>query len=451
MKTYAIVLAAGKGTRMNSSKTKVMHEISGIPMLDHIVRKLENIHVDQIYVITGHGSDQILNYYKDSSNKITFIKQEEQLGTAHAVLQVSKELAGLPGKTLVLTGDTPLISEETLLTLIQKSGLADGTVLTTLEENPFGYGRILRSENNDILGIVEEKDATPEQKLINEVNTGIFCFNNESLFNHLGDIKNDNNQREYYLTDIVDVFIKSDKKFDSYITKNNIEVMGINDRIQLSIAQKQHQILIKKRHMLNGVTFLNQDSCYIEEDVVIGRDVVIESNVSLKGYTSLNNNVFVGAGTEIINSSIDSFSKIVNSYINESEIGKNVSIGPFANIRPETNIFDNVKIGNFVELKKTTVRNNSKISHLSYIGDSDIGENVNIGCGSITVNYDGENKYKTIIKDNAFVGCNVNLIAPVTIGEDAVVAAGSTITNNVPPKALAIARERQYNKENYRK
>lgn len=449
MKTYALVLAAGKGTRMKSNLPKVMHTISGLPMIEHIVRKLENINVDKIFIITGHGSDIIKNHF--GNDRVEFIDQKEQLGTAHAVMQAKEKLKDLSGKTLILTGDTPLISEETISSLVQKSALSDGTVLTTIEENPYGYGRIIRDTDKKILRITEEKDASFDEKIIKEVNTGIFCFNNELLFKHLSEIENNNNQKEYYLTDIVDVFLKNKLNFDSFTTRNPLEVMGINDRFQLSVAQKYHQELIKRKHMLNGISFANPETVFIEEDVHIEQNVLIENNVVLKGNTFIDESSIIRSNSEIINSKIGKKTEIISSLISESEIGNSSKIGPFAHIRPESNILDNVKIGNFVEIKKSTIDSFTKISHLSYIGDADIGKNVNIGCGSITVNYDGKKKYKTIIKDNSFVGCNVNLIAPITLEKNTLIAAGSTLTSNVPENALAIARQKQINKENYKK
>lgn len=449
MKTYAIVLAAGKGTRMKSSLPKVMHHISGLPMVEHIVRKLEKLNVDEIVMITGHGAESIENHFH--SDRVTFVRQDEQLGTAHAVMQAASLLENKSGKTLVLTGDTPLLSKESLKELLDKSNVADGVVLTTIQENPFGYGRILRDEEKNVIDIIEEKDASFEEKNIKEVNTGIFCFDNETLFSFIKEIGNFNAQNEFYLTDIVKVFNQHGKRFDSTTTYNHFEVMGINDRYQLSIAQDYHQKEIKKIHMLNGVTFTNQDSCYIEEDVSIEHDVLIESNVTLKGKTFIKSNAFIGSGSEIIDSIIGGDSKIIHSFIQESFIGKSVSVGPFAHIRPSSEIHDHVRIGNFVEIKKSLLEENAKVSHLSYIGDAKIGKSVNIGCGTITVNYDGKNKHKTVIEDGAFVGCNVNLMAPVTIGKNALVAAGSTITNDVPEDALGIAREKQVNKEGYAK
>jgi len=448
MHTYAIILAAGKGTRMKSSLPKVMHPISGIPMIEHITRTLRTLNVDQTIIVTGHEAETIETHFSQDPS-ITFVRQTEQLGTAHAVMQAASLLENKEGKTLVLTGDTPLLTEETLRNLLEKSTNTKGIVLTTRQENPYGYGRIVRDNDDNVVNIVEEKDATDVEKAINEVNTGIFCFDNETLFSSIYKINNNNAQREYYLTDIVKVFHEQNESFDSVSTTNHMEVMGINDRYQLSIANDYHQENLKKKHMLNGVTMLNPSSTYIEEDVIIENDSIIEGNVSLKGRTVIGAHSVVTSGSEVKNAVIGQHTTITSSVIHDSTVGNHVSIGPFAHIRPLSFIEDSVRIGNFVEVKKSTIDKGSKVSHLSYIGDALIGKDVNVGCGSITVNYDGKNKFKTIIEDNAFIGCNVNLIAPVTVGKDSLVAAGSTVTKNVPEDALAIARTKQENKEGY--
>lgn len=448
MHTYAIILAAGKGTRMKSSLPKVMHPISGIPMIEHITRTLRTLNVDQTIIVTGHEAETIETHFSQDPS-ITFVRQTEQLGTAHAVMQAASLLENKEGKTLVLTGDTPLLTEETLRNLLEKSTNTKGIVLTTHQENPYGYGRIVRDNDENVVNIVEEKDATDVEKAINEVNTGIFCFDNETLFSSIYKINNNNAQREYYLTDIVKVFHEQNESFDSVSTTNHMEVMGINDRYQLSIANDYHQENLKKKHMLNGVTMLNPSSTYIEEDVIIENDSIIEGNVSLKGRTVIGAHSVVTSGSEVKNAVIGQHTTITSSVIHDSTVGNHVSIGPFAHIRPLSFIEDSVRIGNFVEVKKSTIDKGSKVSHLSYIGDALIGKDVNVGCGSITVNYDGKNKFKTIIEDNAFIGCNVNLIAPVTVGKDSLVAAGSTVTKNVPEDALAIARTKQENKEGY--
>lgn len=453
MKTYAIILAAGKGTRMKSDLPKVMHSLSGIPMIEHVVRSVEALGVDDIFVITGHGAQHVEDHF--DAGRVTFVRQEVQLGTGHAVMQVAPFLKGKEGHTLILTGDTPLLTTATLEELLKAKTIwtkSKGVVLSAIQPDPTGYGRILhRTDELFVDRIVEEKDASLDEKKIQEVNTGIFCFDNRTLFDLLPHVQNQNQQNEYYLTDVVKIFNEHEQDVSSLQKEDPSEFLGVNDRYQLNQAEEVHQNRVKKRHMLNGVRFMLPATTYIEEDVIIEANATIESHVMLKGKTVIESDVTLTAGSYIENSTISAGSLIRHSVISDSFIGKNVSIGPFAHIRPQTTIEDNVRIGNFVETKNATFAKGAKASHLSYIGDAEIGEQVNLGCGSITVNYDGKNKHKTIIKKGAFVGCNVNLVAPVVIEEDAIIAAGSTITMDVPKQALAIARARQENKENYQK
>lgn len=448
MERHAIILAAGKGTRMKSSLPKVLHKVCGKPMVQHLIDKLTEVGISNITVVVGHESQSVK---ENITGNVTFVEQEKQLGTAHAVMQTASTLKEKNGQTLILTGDTPLIEIETLQNLLsfQQEQRAEGVVLTTLQENPTGYGRIIRNSDNNVIGIVEEKDTSSNQKQIKEVNTGIFCIDNQTLFNTLPLIKNNNSQKEYYLTDLVSIFNIKGNKFKTYTIDNAEQLMGINDRVQLSQAEKYLRKQINEFHMKNGVTIINPENTYIDTDAKIGSDTVIEPGVVIKNASVIGKHCFIGAGSEISNSIIDNNTVIKQSIITDSDIGKNVTIGPFAHIRPLSFIQDDAKIGNFVELKKSTFGKGSKASHLSYIGDAEIGENVNFGCGSITVNYDGAKKHKTVVDNGAFIGCNANLIAPVTIEENSFIAAGSTIHKNVPKNALAIAREKQINKEGY--
>ena len=446
MKKFAIILAAGKGTRMHSNLPKVMHTVCGTPMVEHLVDKLEALNIDEIIVIVGHGSDIVKNHL---GKRVTFIEQSLQLGTGHVVQQAQQYLENEEGSTLILTGDTPLLSDRTILNMFNFKNEAQGVVLTTHQDNPFGYGRIIRNEDGSIQKIVEEKDANYEQQQTKEVNTGIFCFDNQTLFAHIEELTNSNVQQELYLTDMVEIFAKNNKRFASHFIQNSDEVTGINDRLALSKAEKYMRRLIAEKHMLRGVTLIDPDSTYIDNDVIIGANSTIHPNVSLQGRTSIGEHSIIGMNTEIKDSDIGSNVSVKQSVIHDSFIGNHATVGPFAHIRPETDIKENCRIGNFVEIKKSIVGKNSKVSHLSYIGDADIGQNVNVGCGSITVNYDGKEKHKTTIKDGSFIGCNVNLVAPITIGENSMIAAGSTITKDVPEGALAIARNHQVNKEVY--
>lgn len=447
MNKFAVILAAGKGTRMKSDLPKVLHHVGGKPMVQHIIDKLEKINMNEIIVVIGHGAEKVREQVKGN---VKFVEQVEQLGTAHAVSMANPLLKGKEGLTLVVTGDTPLIELDTMQSLMDyhQEKKSNGTVLTAIQENPTGYGRILRN-NGSVIGIVEEKDATNIQKQIKEVNTGIYCFDNKSLFQFLSTIDNSNAQNEFYLTDIVSVFLQNSLSFEGYAIHDSYQVMGINNRVQLAEAEKVFRKRVNENHMMNGVTMIDPDNTYIDDEVVIGANTILYPNVVLRGMTVIGKDVVIHSGSEIVNSVIGNGTVVKQSVITDSHIGNEVQIGPFAQIRPKTIVHNKAKVGNFVELKGTVLGEGSKANHLSYIGDAEVGSDVNIGCGTITVNYDGKHKHKTIIEDGAFVGCNANLIAPVKIGKNTIVAAGSTITKNVPNEALAIARTRQENKEGY--
>lgn len=449
MKTYGVILAAGKGTRMKSDVPKVLHEVCGKPMVQYLVDTLCEIGIDEIYMIVGHGAEKVKETVK---GPVIFVEQKEQLGTAHAVLQTKELLENKEGTTLVLTGDTPLLTKETIQSMIehQQRTNAKGVVLTAVQENPTGYGRILRnSSQKTVTSIVEEKDATIEQKAITEVNTGLYCLDNKLLFEGLQNIQNHNVQQEYYLTDIVEVFCKDGHTFDGYVLENEKEALGINSRVQLAEAEAVLRERINTYHMNQGVTMIDPNHTYIDSDVVIGENTIIYPGVVIKGMSVIGKDVVIHSGSEIFHSVIGNGSIIRQSVIHNTHIGEGVQIGPFAHLRPHTVVQNKAKVGNFVELKKSTLGEGSKVNHLSYMGDATVGKNVNIGCGAITVNYDGKKKSQTVIDDGAFVGCNVNLVAPVTIGKDTIVAAGSTITKDVPDDALALARVKQENKEGY--
>jgi len=453
MNKYAIILAAGKGTRMKSELPKVLHPVCGTPMLQHIINKLKKIDIEEIIVVIGHHADKIRAEIKD---KVTFVEQTEQNGTAHAVLQALPHLQDKQGTTLVITGDTPLIEDDTLETLLTQhiENSAKGTVLTAIQEEPTGYGRIVRNstdsdEISTVVSIVEEKDATPFQKEIKEVNTGIFAFDNESLMQGLPKIKNNNAQNEYYLTDIVSVFVDNNLPFSGFILKDSTEAMGINSRVQLSEAEAIMRQKINKKHMENGVTIIDPSTTYIQNDVVIGHDTTIYPGTVITGNSVIGSAVTIFSNTEIHNSTIGDTVTIRQSVITDSIVESHVQIGPFAHIRPNSEIKSKAKVGNFVEVKASSLGEGSKVNHLSYIGDAEVGSNVNVGCGTITVNYDGAKKHKTIIEDDSFIGCNTNLVAPVRVGKNSLVAAGSTITKDVPADALAVARNKQENKDGY--
>lgn len=445
---YAVILAAGQGTRMKSKLYKVLHPVCGKPMVQHVVDQVSRLNIEKIVTIIGHGADKVKAQLGESSS---YVLQESQLGTAHAVKQAKDLLEGKDGLTLVVCGDTPLIKAETMEQLFKyhEQTSAKATILTAYTDEPTGYGRIVRNEQGLVEKIVEHKDASLDERKIKEINTGTYCFDNKLLFEALNNVKNENVQGEYYLPDVIEILKKQGEVVTAFQTDDFEETLGVNDRVALSEAERIMKKRINEKHMRNGVSIVDPNNTYIGTDVEIGSDTVILPGSMLNGHTVVGEGCQIGPNSEIANCQIGNETVIRQSVAYDSRIGSNVNIGPFAHIRPQSNIHDDVKIGNFVEIKKADFGEGSKASHLSYIGDAIVGKDVNIGCGSITVNYDGDNKFLTTIKDGVFIGCNSNLVAPVTIGENAYVAAGSTITEDVPGKALSIARARQINKENY--
>jgi len=447
-KRYAVILAAGQGTRMKSKLYKVLHPVMGKPMVQHVVDQLRPVGLDKTVTVVGFGADSVKEAIGSQSE---FVIQEKQLGTGHAVLAAENLLKDEDGTTIVVCGDTPLITSETFQALFEhhEQEAAKATILTAKAEDPAGYGRIIRDESKEVERIVEHKDANEEELHIQEINTGTYCFDNRALFSALQDVSNDNAQGEYYLPDVIEILRRKNEKVSAFMTPDLEETLGVNDRVALSRAEKIMKRRINERHMKNGVTIIDPEHTYIHPEVVIEQDVVIHPGSIIKGKTEIKMNAEIGPNSEISNCYIGEETVMKHSVANDSKIGSRVNVGPFAHIRPESSIGDNAKLGNFVEVKKSELGDNSKVSHLSYIGDAQIGKNVNVGCGTITVNYDGKRKYLTIIEDDAFIGCNSNLIAPVTVGKGSFVAAGSTITDDVPEDSLSIARARQTNKEGY--
>ncbi|MGX1266558.1 bifunctional UDP-N-acetylglucosamine pyrophosphorylase/glucosamine-1-phosphate N-acetyltransferase [Rossellomorea marisflavi] len=445
---YAVILAAGQGTRMKSKLYKVLHQVCGKPMVEHVVDHISTLDVEKTVTVVGHGAELVKSHLEGKSE---FALQAEQLGTAHAVRQSEDVLGTLEGTTLVVCGDTPLIKGETMEALVaHHEGLgAKATILTGHTEAPDGYGRIIRNDQGLVERIVEHKDATDEERRVKEINTGTYCFDNKALFDALTKVSNDNVQGEYYLPDVIEILKAEGEIVSAYQTGDFAETLGVNDRVALAQAEITMQGRINEFHMRNGVTIKDPKNTYIDSDITIGRDTVILPGTVLKGNTVIGEDAVVGPNSEVKDCTIGDRTVLRQSVAHDSFIGADVQIGPFAHIRPASNIGDEVKIGNFVEIKKASFGKGSKASHLSYIGDAEVGSDVNLGCGSITVNYDGKNKFLTKIEDGVFVGCNSNLVAPVTIGQGAYVAAGSTITEDVPGEALSIARARQVNKENY--
>lgn len=447
MNFKAIILAAGKGTRMKSRSPKVVHKVCGREMVNHVIDISKKAGVSDVVVILGHESHIVENILPDNT-KIAM--QNEQLGTGHAVMMAKDNISD-DDTIVVLCGDTPLIQEDTLRRLFDyhKENSYFATVLTTEVDNPTGYGRIIRDENGDLLKIVEQKDANEEEKAAKEINSGIYCFNGKELRVSLGSLSNENAQGEYYLTDVMEILRKQGLKVGAYKGSTIEELMGVNSRIELSQAEKIMRKRINHNHMVNGVTIIDPENTYIESDVIIENDTVVYPGAMLQGKTVIGSNCVIGMNCRISNSTIGEHTEVESSVIIDSKVGCNTTVGPFAYLRPKSDIGNNVKIGDFVEVKNSTIEDNSKASHLAYIGDAHIGKNVNIGCGVVFVNYDGKNKFKSVIKDNAFIGSNSNIVAPVVVEEKGYVATGSTITNDVPKGALAIARERQVNKEGW--
>ena len=413
----AIVMAAGKGTRMKSKKSKLVQKIYGKEIVKRAVENAEKAGVRDIVAVVGYMKEEVMEVL---GNGVKYAFQEEMLGTGHAVMQAKEFLKGKKGKVLVLNGDVPLIRPETLNKLLEKSieNKEYATLLTAIYDNPKGYGRIVRDEGGNISAIVEEKDTNDDQKEIKEINAGIYCFDIEELLSALEKITPNNAQGEYYITDVIQIMNEKGLKTGAVIVEDNTEILGINDRIQLEMLTKVLQMRINTEHMKKGVTIEDVNNTYIYDDVEIGMDTVIHPNTMIK-------------------------SGVV--------IGEDCDIGPNAYIREGCKLANKVKIGSFVEIKKAIIGEGTKVPHLSYMGDCEIGEKCNIGCGTITCNYDGLHKSKTIIGNHSFIGSNTNLVAPVTLGNETFIAAGSTITEDVPDYALAIARQRQTNKEDWNK
>ena len=447
---YAIILAAGKGTRMKSKLYKVLHPVSGQPMVEHIINRVSETNPDQIITIVGHGAEQVKAQLGERSE---YALQAEQLGTGHAVLQAASFLQGKEGTTLVISGDTPLLTTETLNNLFEyhQGKNASATILTAQAEDPTGYGRIIRDHIGIVEKIVEQKDTTPEEALVQEINTGTYCFDNQALFEALNKVGTDNAQGEYYLTDIIEILKDAGKTVAAYQTEDFDESMGVNDRIALAKANELMRQRINKMHMVNGVSFVDPATTYIDAGVEIGSDTVIEAGVQLQGKTVIGSDCLIGAHSRIVDSVIEDHVVVEHSVIEKSLVKSHADVGPFAHLRPKAEIGEGVHIGNFVEVKNAEIGKNTKVGHLTYVGDATLGEEINVGCGVVFVNYDGKNKHRTTIGDHSFIGSNANIIAPVEIAKNTSVAAGSTITEDIPEYAMAIARARQVNKEEYAK
>lgn len=445
---YVVVLAAGQGTRMKSKLFKVMHPVMGRPMVGHVVNAAIDADASEVITITGHGAEVVRDYLGERSQ---YVFQEEQLGTAHAVMQAKDLLEGKEGTTLVLSGDTPLLRAETLQQLMafHEEEEAKATILTALADDPFGYGRVIRTEDGLVSKVVEEKDASEDEKKVREINTGTYCFDNQALFQALEKVDNDNAQGEYYLPDVLEILKNDYEKVGAFQLDNMDEALGVNNRVALAEASRIMRERINEQHMTNGVSIIDPNSTYIEIDVEIAKDTVVEPNTYIKGRTTIGEDAFIGLGSVISDSQLADGVEIKQSVIEESIIGKNSDVGPNSHLRTGSVLGESVHIGNYVEVKKSTIGNLSKAGHHTYIGDAEIGVDVNVGCGVVVANYNGITKNKTIIGDNSFIGSNATLVAPVEVGANSFVAAGSTITKEVPASALGIARARQENKEGF--
>lgn len=444
----AIVLAAGQGKRMKSKLSKVLHPLAGVPMLFYVLDLVKRLEIQRTFVIIGHRAEQVSEAV--SSWGVTCLLQDPPLGTGHAVLQAKEALAGFSGSVLILSGDTPLLRPETVQRLweVHQKERATMTLLTTRLANPYSYGRVVRKKNGAIAKIVEEKDATPAERSIQEINTGVYIIEAPFLFDGLGEVQPNNQQKEYYLTDLIGIAARRGERLAGAAADPD-EVIGVNSRADLATAEGTLRKRIGARWMAEGVTILDPARVRIDASVEIGRDVVIHPGVALEGNTKIGEDCVLHA-CRIENSRLGG-QVVVKDYsvIEESEIESGASIGPFAHLRPGTVLRKGAKVGNFVEIKKTELGEGSKANHLSYLGDAVIGKEVNIGAGTITCNYDGVKKYQTVIEEGVFIGSDTQLVAPVRVGAGALIAAGSTITRDVPPEALAISRIRQENKEGW--
>ena len=439
----SVILAAGMGTRMKSKMPKVLHKVCGKPLSKWVIDASKAAGADKVCAVVGHKAETVKEVLGDVCE---FALQAEQKGTGHAVMQAIDVIKNSKGEVVILNGDTPLITAETINKAIEyhKNNGNQATVITAILDDATGYGRIVRDNDGSVLKIVEQKDASEE------VNSGMYVFDAQSLVYALDKITPNNAQGEYYLTDTLEILLSAGKKIGGYAISDNDEIRGINDRVQLNEAEKIMQKRINEYHMRNGVTMRNPESVYIEDGVEIGNDTEICQNVTIKSGTKIGSDCVIGSGSMLNRAVIHDGVDVLSSVILESEVDEGTHVGPFAYIRPNCHVGKEVKVGDFVELKNSNIDDGTKISHLTYIGDSDVGKRVNFGCGTVTCNYDGKKKYRTTIGDDCFVGCNTNFVSPINVGDGVYIAAGSTITEDIPENSLSIARARQVNKEGWK-
>ncbi|MGE5484186.1 MAG: bifunctional UDP-N-acetylglucosamine diphosphorylase/glucosamine-1-phosphate N-acetyltransferase GlmU [Ignavibacteriales bacterium] len=447
-KVAAIVLAAGLGTRMKSSLVKTMHPLRGKPLITYSVNTAKELEPARLIVVVGHQAGKVMDAV---GPEVAYAVQREQKGTAHAVMQAVPLLQGFDGDVVVLYADMPLLPSSLVRRLIERhsSNGCSATVLTSIFTNPSGYGRVIRDAAGEFLRVVEDRDCSPAERSINEINTGVYCFTYHLLLEALDRVRPENAQGEFYLTDVLGIMQAAGHRVGTVTAEDETEVAGINDRKQLAWAEKVLRDRQLDKLMLHGVTILDPSSTFIDDGVEIGPDTVVKPFTFLEGRTSVGSGCTIGPSTRIIDSVIGDGSTVEFSVIEDSRFDERVRVGPFNHIRPGTRLRSGVRVGNFAEIKNSTIGAGSKVPHHSYVGDTDVGEGVNMGAGCVTVNYDGKRKHRTVIGDGAFVGCNVNIIAPRKIGDRAYLAAGSTVHADVPPDALAIARAKQENKEGW--
>lgn len=440
----ALILAAGQGKRIKSNLPKVLHKVCGKEMVKHVIDTVKKAEIHDINLIIGKGAELVEERTKDTG--VTYSLQAEQLGTGHAVKCAKEFLENKSGVVAVFTGDTPLIKQSTVERLINDhiDNKNAATILTAMVDDPTGYGRIVRDKNGKVLKIVEHKDCNEEELKIKEMNSAIYCFDIELLVKSLDKLNNNNNQGEYYLTDVIGILKEEGYSIGAVVTDIE-ETIGVNSRVQLAEAEEILRNRINTMHMENGVTLIDPKTTYIGADVKIGKDTIIYPNNILEGNTVIGENCLLYQNSRIKDSTIGNDVDVQSSVILDSKIGDNTTVGPFAYIRPDSVIGNCARIGDFVEIKKSTIGDGTKVSHLTYIGDAEVGSGCNFGCGTVVVNYDGKEKHKTIIGDHSFIGCNTNLVSPVKVGDNTYIAAGSTITAEVKEGDLAVARAKQRN------
>jgi bifunctional UDP-N-acetylglucosamine pyrophosphorylase / glucosamine-1-phosphate N-acetyltransferase len=447
---HVVVLAAGKGTRMKSARPKVLHLAAGLPLIDHVLRAASALSPSSIVMIVGHQAEQLKDALQIRPG-LSFASQEPQLGTGHALLQAEPLLEGASGTLVLLSGDVPLLRAESLATLVRthEERRAAATVLTAIVPSPAGYGRIVR-EGGRMARIVEHKDASLEEREIGEINSGVYAFDMGPLFAALREIRSSNAQGEYYLPDLVRIYRARGLTVETVMLEDSREILGVNSRKELAEVAAILRAAKNEELMASGVTIVDPATAYIAPDVTVGADTVIHPGVHLEGRTRIGARCEIHSGVRIVDSSIDD-GVVINNFcvVVESHVSSGARIGPFSHIRPQSDVGEDAHVGNFVELKKTSMGKGAKANHLSYLGDATIGQKVNVGAGTITCNYDGTSKHPTIIEDGAFIGSDSQLIAPVRVGAGAYVAAGSTITEDVPADALAIGRGKQINKDGW--